>query len=650
MIKSLLIFFILCFTVTAQVIDTSRIILSDSTLRGSIKPDSIFHYDSLTTITTPDSLIPIYSSVLSEKSAILANKDIFFTDYKYSGDFLRLFPFNHTKDLGFTGQPNETFLYGTGNPATNYLIDGVLLNDRLTNNFNLNLMQSEDIDSIEIIPLPRGFLSDAFNRPVSVNFITKDFISPLPYSRIRFYQGADRDMMLDGSFNAIVMNKMVASFSVTNRIYDGNYTNTAFSVWQGKIKLKYILSNKINLLATYNYNDYTAGYSGGVNVDSIKYAGNNINDVLYDFRAAPVLFTEGELKTLSHFPKLRLFVRPLEWLFQDISFYYLFARNELNIISREYSENNTYGIKIHNEATYDVFRFRLNADFERTNSFISRTFYDNAVFQTVVQNKDIYSDIFSVSGELSALINNGSIIPSVFYKASSIKRDVIDPLSQSPEGNYLEHGIGLDISVKTAQHLDLYFGASAFDKYLQSKFNNTFIEAGGKYSGDLLSVVLRYFINNYNYNIYTGGVFYNQISFGKLSGIGFNLKLNFSALLFESSSSIYFSLQDKLIGVPKIATITGLYYKSLLFQDNLDLKTGFVLHYADKNNVFTQENGLLAVPSSLRLDFTLIGEIQKTAIVYFTWQNLFNNNYFITPYYPMPSRNIRFGVAWVMFN
>ncbi|HEY7751945.1 MAG TPA: putative porin, partial [Ignavibacteriaceae bacterium] len=51
-----------------------------------------------------------------------------------------------------------------------------------------------------------------------------------------------------------------------------------------------------------------------------------------------------------------------------------------------------------------------------------------------------------------------------------------------------------------------------------------------------------------------------------------------------------------------------------------------------------------------KLDFTLAGEIKKLAIFYFVWENLFGNQYYITPYYPMPDRNVRFGLAWELFN
>ena len=45
------------------------------------------------------------------------------------------------------------------------------------------------IDSIEILPLPRGFLYGPDNYIAAVNFIEKDFLTPVPYTRIKYYEG-----------------------------------------------------------------------------------------------------------------------------------------------------------------------------------------------------------------------------------------------------------------------------------------------------------------------------------------------------------------------------------------------------------------------------------------------------------------------------
>ncbi len=634
--------------VTAQVQDSSSQeikIYSDSL---AFKPDSLFVSDSLYTILQRDSIAPIYANALTEKSFIIKNSELLKREYQYTGDYLRAYPFNFIKDLGFTGQPNETFLYGVGNNAISYLIDGISYNDRYSNSFNLNLIQSEDIDSIEIIPLPRGFLYGAYNNPVSVNFITKDFLPTQPYTRIRFYQGTDRDMMFDGSFNAVVMSKLIASFDVTNRIFDGTYTNSDYSIWQGKVKLKYLLSNDVNIIASYNYNDYNAGYSGGVAVDSIIASGGIVDNVLYDYRAAPMLYPNGELKTLTHLPRLRFLIKPAEWMKTDASLFFMFNRYEKNTSLSEYSENKTFGLNIRNDFDYSVFRLQFNIDYEKSNMFSSNSFYLDSTNSFVYQN-ELDANLFSVSGILSANLDDGRFIPSIYYKTSSYKKNYSQPFAYDDDNN--NQGIGMDLLVKIKPNFSFYFGTAALKRYSSSEYKFSLIELGTKYQNEFLSTDLKYFYNQYNYGLYTGGVFFEYIKFGDVNGLSLNLKFKYWKLLLESNSAYYSTADNnKLIGVPAFQTQTGLYFKDILFNNNLDLKTGFVFYYTGKNNVYSYEHGVVEVTASNKLDFTLVGEIQKTAIVYFVWQNLLGSDYYITPYYPMPGRSIRFGVAWEMFN
>lgn len=635
---------------TAQIQDsvTADFKIYSDTL--SIQPDSIITNDSLLIVTERDSIVPLYSSPLTDKSFIASNKELIKLEYQYTGDYLRLSQFNFIKNLGFTGQPNETFLYGVGNDAVSYLMDGISYNDRQSNSLNLNLIQSEDVDSIEVIPLPRGFLYGAYNNPVSVNFITKDFLSAQPYTRIRFYQGTNRDMMFDGIFNAIITNKLIASFDIANRIYDGTYDNTDYSIWQGKVKLRYLLSNAVNIIASYNYNDYNAGYSGGVDIDSIRLISENVDDVLYDFRAAPMVYPNGELKTLTHLPRLRFLIKPTDWMRSDASVFFMFNRYEKNTSASEYSENNTYGLNIRNDFDYSIFKFQLNVDYEKRNVFSSKSFYNpiDSICSNILQS-DFDADLFSLSSILSANLDDGTFIPSIYYKTSTYNKNYSQPMDYNDDKT--SHGIGVDLLFKIKSSFGFYFGTSVLKPYNSSN-EYTLIELGTRYQNEFVFADLKYFYNEYNYGFYidTGLDINDYIRFGYLNGLGLNLKFKYWKLLLESNSSYSFSVDDKLFGVPDFQTQTGLYYTSKLFDDNLDLKTGFVFHYTGANNVFTNEQGVTEVPSSYKLDFTLAGEIQNIAIVYFLWQNLLDNDYYITPYYPMPTRNIRFGVAWEMYN
>lgn len=648
MIRFIIFIFLFSFSALfAQIVDSTNagiIFIPDSVIT---KSDSLSITDSSLTVAKRDSIAPIYSTPLTEKSFLLRRPELLRTEYKYAGDYLRLFPFNFIKDLGFPGQPNETILYGIGSTGISFLQDGISYNDRYSNSLNLNLIQSEDIDSIEIIPLPRGFLYGAYNNPVSVNFITRDFITRQPYSRIRYYQGPDRESMLDGSFNFLITKRLLASFDITNRIVDSTYDNTEFSIWQGKIKLKYLLSNEVNIIASYNYNDYTAGYSGGADIDSIKkIAPDNVNGTLYDYNAALMIYPNGEISTLTHLPKLRFLIKPTSWLKTDASLFYLYSQNEKKSYADDYSESKVYGLNIRNDAGYNIFNLQINFDYEKVDQYKSYSLYDTTNTINIYQAN---YNIYSVAGILSANVGDGRFVPSLFYKLSSIKGNPANLESELSEDSK-SSGVGVDLTFRAMDDLNFYFGYSVIGKYFSDNSNKLLFEVGAKYQSDFLTADLKYFINNYNYGFYTGGVFYRYIEFGDVNGVGLNFKLNYWKLLLESNSSYYYSNDNNFVGAPDYQTQTGIYYKDILFDKNLDLKTGFVFYYTGKNNVYTDEHGLLTVPSSNKVDFTLAGEIQKTAILYFLWQNLFNNNYYITPYYPMPSRTIRFGVAWELFN
>ena len=130
---------------------------------------------------------------------------------------------------------------------TNYLKDGIALNDIPFIFYDLNYLQSETVDSIEIIPAPRGFLYCSYNKSLSVNFISKDFISINPYTRIKYYQGVFGESMLDGIFNSVLYKKLFGYLDVTNRKLDQRFTNSDFSSWQVTAKLRYLISNSFKL-------------------------------------------------------------------------------------------------------------------------------------------------------------------------------------------------------------------------------------------------------------------------------------------------------------------------------------------------------------------------------------------------------------------
>ena len=81
-------------------------------------------------------------------------ESIDFTDYRNGADFITNLSFGLLKDLGSVGQPSEALIYGNGFGRVSFMRDGIPLNTRLTNSFDLNLFQSENTGLVETLPLP----------------------------------------------------------------------------------------------------------------------------------------------------------------------------------------------------------------------------------------------------------------------------------------------------------------------------------------------------------------------------------------------------------------------------------------------------------------------------------------------------------------
>lgn len=648
-----LFFIIALFTINsiAQIIDSLQFIQTPN--------DTIISSDT-TYIAPGDSLFILKTSELDENNFFIPRESIIKSNYRFAGDLLNDFPLSFQRDYGFVGYPNEILFYGIGSTFVNWMSDGISLNDRFSNSYNLNLIQTEDIDSIEIVPLTKGFLYGSYMYPVTINFITRDFIPPQPYSRIRYIQGPNREASIDANFHALVSRKFLFSFDITNRIKDSTFRNTEFSIWQIKTRLKYFLSDEINLIASYNYNNYTIGFNGGIDVDSIASLTADINSILYNDFLAPVNLPDDEIKTLQHFPKLSLLTNFFTWLKSDVNIHYRFSRVNQRDIFFDLTEEKVLGFSFNNRILLKNFEFKLFVDYE--NQKQSSRIRDDRIlpiFDTYVLSNTF--NVLSLGGILTSKLLQDKLNISLFYKYSDLKKnfereifysgDDIIISSFSYSTNPANSGMGMDLSFRFNDNLRFYIGGTFLGEYSTSSTNNEplLFQSGLSISNDFLNANLFYVYNEYLINSLAKYQYYKQAD--KVNGLALSLKAKFKFILLESKNAFYKSpAGSELYFVPEFNSRTGLFYNDFLFDNNLDLKAGFIFTYISEQNFSSVETTIKKVPSVSRLDFSLAGEIRKAAIVYFIIENIFDKKYYITPYYPMPERNFRFGVAWEFLN
>ncbi|HKI78262.1 MAG TPA: putative porin [Ignavibacteriaceae bacterium] len=624
---------------------------SQDSLSNSIISDSLSVSDSTKKSMVVDTLSPIYQEPLYSGSDFIGANKIIRSDYKYAGDFFNLYPFGFTRDYGFIGQSNETTIFGAGFGSVSFMEDGILLNNRIFNSFDLNILQTESIDSIEIVPLTRGFLYSPLNNSTTVNFISKDFLSRPAYTRIKYYQGPNGLALVDGYFNSWIYKKLDLSFDITNRKVDDRYYNSSLGEWQTSLKLKYFLNDNINIIGTFNYFTLQRGLNGGVNVDSITTSGGDLNTDLYSELLAPVNSYNRMEQIRQQYYSIKMLGRFADFSKTDLTFYYRKNFDEITdgTDSTFYSDKNggnIFGIHFKQDFSFETLNLTTIVNYEK---------YDlnyNQLIMSYNYTTDYNSSLYSVAAILTFKSRNNIFFPSIFYKVAQ---------NSYKTYNRKSLGGGIDLKVNLSNKISIYAGYSFFG---ESSFHDAKnLEFSASYISKEISTKIKYFITDDHTNRvlplpgpptphYKQALSYYS-PYIKVTGLGGNLDFKFWKLSFDNYGSYYINKDNSsnlLSNVPQFSYRCGLYYNGYLFNNNLDLKAGLVFYYNGERIAKESQLNSSIIAANNRLDLNVNGIIQKVATIYFTWENLLNKKYYIVPYYPMPGRSIRFGIAWELFN
>jgi len=607
--------------------------------------------DSLNTKAAIDTIIPLTFHAENSFSSIIPQEEIRRMNLRYTGDLFALLPVSYKRSLGMSGLPEELNFYGAGFNNVSYFENGILLNDRTRNFYDLNLYQTEDVDSIEVVPSPRGFLNGVFNNLAAVNFITKDFVAMPPYTRIKYIESPLGEGYVDAQFNSLFSKKYLFSFDVSNRKVDAGFRNSGYSLWQAKVKLKYFYSNSLNIFFNYNFVKSDVGLNGGLNVDSIgSFTWQEGNEL-----AAPVLISEHYQKVKQHNFSLRALAHFYEESTSELSFYYRFNLDEYRQnefgqqsgIQTVISDRKTkvLGGIVSHQTNFSIFNLALKGNYEYVDY---SGYYSYPTF--INWNHSSHENNLILDGILTLNSPDNKLIPAVFSKFVSTK------------GNRY-FSFGGDIDYLLSDNSSIYSGISYVEKthdydplttsILGESFNTLLIsEIGYKAMTEKMSTILNLFYNR------DGSWITYEESYGAC--ITFNYQYwKIHALtnsLFTKKKSRYSSVEPFL---PYVTLNWKIEYRDTLFNTSLLLRTGFEAKYSGRQ-VYSIYNfyethvyynsSKPEIPAWFTLDFYLSGEIQKSAMIYFSWENLLGNFYYVTPYFPMPTRGIRFGISWEFAN
>ena len=609
--------------------------------------------DSLNAEAVPDTVVPITFSAEYPFSLIIPQEEIRRMNLRYAGDLFSLVPVSYKRSLGFSGLPEEMNFYGAGFGNVSYFENGILLNDRMRNVYDLNLYQTEDVDSIEVVPSPRGFLHGVFNNLATVNFITKDFVAMPPYTRIKYIESPLGEGYVDAQFNSLFSKKYIFSFDISNRKMDAGFVNTDYSLWQAKVKLKYLHSNSLNFFLNYNFVKSDIGLNGGINYDTLATLTTEPWLYLYNERTSPVRDRESYQKVKQHNFSLRMLAHLYEESTSELSFYYRFNLDEYRQnefgqqsgISTFLSDRKTkvLGGIVSHQTSFDIFNLSLKGNYE-ANYYSTR----NRDREIAYYNFPLAGSL-DFEGILSFNFSNKNFIPSVFGK--TLFRD-----------GYKYYGAGIDLNFVLSENSSFYSGISYFDKDKNSGFTSNTIaaECGFKMTTEITFTALSFFYNK-NKLVARPSYPFKSLPETEIYGTGIIFNYTYWKVHALTNSTVaskkYWSSSNSFL--PNLLLNWKIEYRDTLFNSSLRLRTGFEAKYSSKQ-IFAEYSFYYSeiyyyttkptVPASFTLDFYLSGEIQRSAMIYFSWENLLGNTYYVTPYYPMPWRGIRFGIMWQFAN
>jgi hypothetical protein len=652
-------------------------------------------------------LIPIVEKGLLapyEFGTTLSRKKLLFSDYRFTGDLVNQSSPVFIRDLGMLGQPDEVLVYGAGFNNISYLQDGISINNRFTNSLNLNNIESESIDSIEIIPMVRGFLYGTTMNPVSVNLISKNNPSiegkTGAYSRMRYYQASNEEAFIDAIFRTNISRRLISIFEMTNESIDDRFKNSSYDAWKANVKLNYILSDNFNLIGNYNFLKSQVHLFGGLNIDSLA----KLNTAPVSDTGYPVIYPALYRKVTEHNVFLKLVNNLSSNLSGELNTYYRFnlleyRQNEQGTIANEEIISRNHITKVFGS----TFREVLDDSLFSADVFAG---YEKVFIKTDFSFKEAQVGSASLSGKLSFKLDENKFIPSLFGKYLYFD-------------NQSFYGFGGDATYHFSPLLSFYGGVSYFQKplnifqYEDIKNANIYnpnayeinfqkiksVDIGVKINQEYIHATTNLFYRKINndvrvypsfsemgnniYNSHFG--IYNFFS-NEIFGTSLNLQIKIWKVLLECNASYYLNRQEytttantndqieinnstyRKYLLPEYYLKGGIYFSDSLFNSNLNLKAGFNTTAVGVQNLYSydfetntllswysisfggqiQENATLL--PSIVFNFLLIGEIQDRATIYFTFENLFDKQYYVVPYYLKQGRGIRLGVSWEFLN
>lgn len=627
-----------------------------------------------------DTLAPLYQLPMLGATWEFSQDDLKLMNFRNGATLLQHFPVAYNRSMGFLGQPSEMVFYGEGNGKISFLEDGIEINNGTTGSFYFDYLQEGYIDKISLYPSYMGFVYAATPKQITLGVTGRDFISGAPYSKIKYFEGPAGEGYIDVHYNQTLSNRFTLFTEVANNKVNDGFRNSDLSLWRGKVKLKYIISNKINLLAGYDYIQHDVGLNGGVDYDSAKVLaagvpGKTADDFLYDDRAAPVKYLNRYQKSTQNRLHFKAFGSLGTSSYFEGSVYHLtelseFRQNETvpGNSPDKIMTNNRYsitGASFRSAFATKHFDADLNANYSSltvTNSWFANDEWTEELFP---QKKTSFSVGGTITGKLAGFELSGFGKFFIYNKnhysgiGGEAKAAITDEINFRAGVGYIE-SLNIERSIFGGETKSTKFEAEftvksgpVYVSLLGWASNDEFNQLNSIIIPFDLEILLGSYVSFLTNPVEMPQKFY----YGVVGNVAYSIG-NFTGFVNAQYNRRKLEGSGKDM-IPAINGKAGVTYASILFNEALNLRTTLSFSFRSSSVAiaynFISDRVLYEpwkedVPASGQLDFFLAGTIQKVATVFVAFENLLGAKYYLVPYYPVLPRNFRFGINWEFLN
>ena len=224
---------------------------------------------------TRNTFLPEIGSYTNRDSTSFSISRFIWTDAVTMGDLLHLQPGVLFRRLGSAGQPDMATIGGIDWRGSAILLDGRPMNDPVTGVENLHDIPLEHIERVELFGGTESFQLAASASAAAMNVVSRQFNTGRPVTKVRFMQGPSEHLLTDALFAQNITRRLNLMFGVQRQVTDGRFLNSAYDSWIVRSRLRYNVSEKLNLSLTDLYRRSVTGFNNGVLIDSTRSLGND---------------------------------------------------------------------------------------------------------------------------------------------------------------------------------------------------------------------------------------------------------------------------------------------------------------------------------------------------------------------------------------